>query len=140
MKFRFLALLALVLGLASCQKDFEAGNIVAGGEVDFQLSVDANELATRAGQDGNDTLNGWNSAYGAIDYLKADADALRYDWTDVDLRYSLEVYDVTEDADGNKVVTNLVPVKDRQVIIKDSYEPVVFTLRLVPNRDYRFVV
>ena len=140
MKFRFLALLALVLGLASCQNDFEAGNIVAGGEVDFQLSVDANELATRAGQDGNDTLNGWNSAYGAIDYLKADADALRYDWTDVDLRYSLEVYDVTEDADGNKVVTNLVPVKDRQVIIKDSYEPVVFTLRLVPNRDYRFVV
>ena len=140
MKFRFLALLALVLGLASCQNDFEAGNIVAGGEVDFQLSVDANELATRAGQDGNDTLNGWNSAYGAIDYLKAEADALRYDWTDVDLRYSLEVYDVTEDADGNKVVTNLVPVKDRQVIIKDSYEPVVFTLRLVPNRDYRFVV
>ena len=140
MKARFLALAALVLGLASCQNDFEAGNVVAGGEVDFQLYVDANELATRAGQDGNDTLNGWNSAYGAIDYLKAEADALRYDWTDVDLRYTLEVYDVTKDADGNNVVTNLVPVKDRQVIIKDSYEPVAFNLRLAPNRDYRFVV
>ena len=140
MKARFIALAALVLGLASCQNDFEAGNVVAGGEVDFQLYVDANELATRAGQDGNDTLNGWNSAYGAIDYLKAEADALRYDWTDVDLRYTLEVYDVEEDADGNNVVTNLVPVKDRQVIIKDSYEPVAFNLRLAPNRDYRFVV
>ena len=140
MKARFIALAALVLGLASCQNDFEAGNVVAGGEVDFQLYVDANELATRAGQDGNDTLNGWNSAYGAIDYLKAEADALRYDWTDVDLRYTLEVYDVEEDVDGNKVVTNTTPVKDRQVIIKDSYEPVAFNLRLAPNRDYRFVV
>ncbi len=140
MKARFLALAALVLGLASCQNDFEAGNIVAGGEVDFQLSVGADELATRAGKDGNDTLNGWNSAYGAIDYLKAEADAHRVDWTDVDLRYTLEVYDVTKDADGNNVVTNLVPVKDRQVKIVDAYEPVVFDLRLVPNRDYRFVV
>ena len=140
MKARFIALAALVLGLASCQNDFDATNVGAGGEVDFQLFVDANELATRAGKDGNDTLNGWNSAYGAIDYLKAEADALRYDWTDVDLRYTLEVYDVTEDADGNKVVTNLVPVKDRMVIIKDSYEPVAFNLRLAPHRDYRFVV
>ena len=140
MKARFLALAALVLGLASCQNDFEAGNIVAGGEVDFQLSVGADELATRAGTDGNDTLNGWNSAYGAIDYLKAEADALRVDWTDVDLRYTLEVYDVTVNPDGTKVVTNLVPVKDRQVKVVDAYEPVVFDLRLVPNRNYRFVV
>ena len=140
MKARFLALAALVLGLASCQNDFEAGNIVAGGEVDFQLSVGADELATRAGTDGNDTLNGWNSAYGAIDYLKAEADALRFDWTDVDLRYTLEVYDVTVNPDGTKVVTNLVPVKDRQVKIVDAYEPVVFDLRLVPHREYRFVV
>ena len=140
MKTRFLAIAALVLGLASCQNDFEGERVNGSGEVDFQLSVGAEELATRAGTDGNDALNGWNSAYGAIDYLKAEADAHRFDWTDVDLRYSLEVYDVTEDADGNKVVTNLVPVKDRQVKIVDNYSPVVFDLRLVPGREYRFVV
>ena len=134
MKARFLALAALVLGLASCQNDFEAGNIVAGGEVDFQLSVGAPELATRAGEDGADTQNAKDSAFGAIDYLQGAG------WGNVDLRYSLEVYDVTEDGAGNKVVTNLVPVKDRMVKVVDAYEPVVFDLRLVPNREYRFVV
>ena len=53
MKARFIALAALVLGLASCQNDFEAGNVVAGGEVGFQLSVAAPELAgPRAGENG----------------------------------------------------------------------------------------
>ena len=134
MKARFLALAALVLGLASCQNDFEAGNIVAGGEVDFQLSVATPELATRAGEDGADTQNAKDSAFGAIDYLQGAG------WSSVDLRYSLEVYDVTEDTAGNKVVTNTTPVKDRMVKVVDAYEPVVFDLRLVPNRDYRFVV
>ncbi len=134
MKARFLALAALVLGLVSCQNDFEAGNIVAGGEVDFQLSVGAPELATRAGEDGADTQNAKDSAFGAIDYLQGAG------WGSVDLRYSLEVYDVTEDGAGNKVVTNTTPVKDRMVKVVDAYEPVVFDLRLVPNREYRFVV
>ena len=134
MKARFLALAALVLGLASCQNDFEAGNIVAGGEVDFQLSVATPELATRAGEDGADTQNAKDSAFGAIDYLQGAG------WSSVDLRYSLEVYDVTEDTAGNKVVTNTTPVKDRMVKVVDAYEPVVFDLRLVPNREYRFVV
>ena len=40
-----------MLGLASCQKDFDAANPVGGGEVDFQLSVGAAELATRASED-----------------------------------------------------------------------------------------
>ncbi len=134
MKARFLVLAALVLGLASCQNDFEAGNIVAGGEVDFQLSVAAPELATRAGEDGADTQEAKDSAFGAIDYLQGAG------WSSVDLRYSLEVYDVTEDGAGNKVVTNTTPVKDRMVKVVDAYEPVVFDLRLVPNREYRFVV
>lgn len=137
MKARFLALAALVLGLASCQNDFEAGNVVAGGEVDFQLRVDAHELATRAGKDGAaDTQSERNSAFGAIDYLQgagSDTDD-RHDWKDVDLRYTLEVYDKADD------YTSKTPVKDRQVIIKDSYEPVVFELRLIPNREYHFVV
>ena len=137
MKARFIALAALVLGLASCQNDFEAGNVVAGGEVGFQLSVSAPELAgTRAGEDGKaDDQNAMDSAFGAIDYLQgAAAGDYRQDWGDVDIRYVLEVYDVAKD------YTNATPVKDRQVIIKDSYEPVIFDIRLVPNRQYHFVV
>ena len=61
-------------------------------------------------------------------------DNLRTNWNNVDLRYVLEVYDV---ANG---VVGTVPVKDRQVIIVDEYQPVTFELRLVPKRNYRFVV
>ena len=139
MKARFLALAALVLGLASCQQEF---NDVAqlGGEVDFQLKVDAAELATRAGVDGvDDTNNAYDSAFGAIDYLQGGNgdDEHRVDWTEVDLRYSLEVYDARADYSNT---TDVKPVKDRMVKIVDAYEPVVFDLRLVPGRDYHFVV
>ena len=132
MKARFFALAALVLGLASCQQEFDGAATQVGGEVDFQLKVDAKELATRA--DDGDSQYGYDSAYGAIDYLCDEADLLRVDWTDVDLRYSLEVYDVADD------YTNATPVKDRLVQIVDAYEPVTFDLRLVPNRNYHFVV
>ncbi|MBQ6612444.1 MAG: hypothetical protein IIX19_01860, partial [Alistipes sp.] len=128
MKARFFALAALVLGLASCQQDFNEPTMV-GGEVDFQLAVAAPEL-TRAGFDlDEDDKYGYDSAHGAIDYLS------EADWADkYDLRYSLEVYDKVDD------YTNATPVKDRQVIIVDRYEAVTFDLRLVPNRDYHFVV
>lgn len=139
MKARFLALAALVLGLASCQQEF-GGVAQLGGEVDFQLKVDAAELATRAGVDGvDDKNNAANSAFGAIDYLQGVVrdNESRYDWNDVDLRYSLEVYDAGADyADTD----NVKPVKDRMVKIVDQYEPVVFDLRLVPGRNYHFVV
>ena len=127
MKARFIALAALVLGLASCQQEFN-GVTPVGGEVDFQLQVDARELATRAGTNGEDDgQESKNSAYGAIDYYQTD-------WSQVDLRYTLEVYDVADD------YTNAVPVKDRMVKIVDEYEAVAFDLRLVPNRNYHFVV
>ncbi len=128
----------MVLGLASCQQDFDAP-VQVSGEVDFQLSVAAPEIAgTRAGDEADKPQNALNSAYGAIDYLQGGTanDGLRTDWSDVDLRYTLEVYDVDEE--GN--VTNLTPVKDRMVMIVDEYKPVTFDLRLVPNRKYRFVV
>ena len=67
MKARFFALAALVLGMVSCQQDFDAAPQV-GGEVDFQLKVDAVELATRAG---DTDRNAWDSAYGAIDFFRA---------------------------------------------------------------------
>ena len=127
MKVRLFALAALVLGLASCQTDFEGVSTNTGNEVDFQLAVATPELgATRADKDGR---NGHDSAYGAIDYLTEE------DWKSVDLRYSLEVYDFNEEGyDG------ATPVKDRLVQIVDKYEPVTFDLRLVPNRRYHFVV
>ena len=95
MKARFFALAALVLGMVSCQQDVETIAPV-GGEVDFQLSVAAPELVgTRAGEEGQaDTQSAMNSAFGAIDYLQGAATGdYRQDWGDVDLRYTLEVYD-----------------------------------------------
>ena len=126
MKARFFALAALVLGMVSCQQDFDAAPQV-GGEVDFQLSVGAGEISTTRATDG-DTQEGYDSAYGAIDYLS------EADWTKYDLRYSLEVYDKADD------YANATPIKDRMVQIVDKYQPVMFDLRLVPNRDYHFVV
>ena len=129
MKARFFALAALVLGLASCQNDFDDANVGVGGEVDFQLAVSAPELgATRA--DDGDQQYGYDSAFGAIDYLS------EADWkNNVDLRYSLEVYDYDP---ATKTIGDIV--KDRMVKVLDKYEPVVFDLRLVPNRHYHFVV
>ena len=126
MKAKFIALAALVLGLASCQQDFDAP-VQMNGEVDFQLSVAATEVTRGYDLDG-DGKEGHDSAHGAIDYLS------EADWAKYDLRYSLEVYDVADD------YTKAVPVKDRMVQIVDSYQAVNFDLRLVPNRDYHFVV
>ena len=136
MRTKFFAIAALVLGLASCQKDF-APEANFGGEIDFQLAVSAPELSkTRAGVDGAvDTNNAMDSAFGAIDYLDGASDGVnhdRVDWNDVDIRYSLEVYDAG--------ALSAAPIKDRIVIIKDKYEPVTFDLRLIPNRKYQFVV
>ena len=127
----------MVLGLASCQQEFN-GVTPLEGEVDFQLGVSAPELITRAGDAENAPQNAWNSAYGAIDYLQAleatVSNEYRTDWTEVDLRYTLEVYDKADNYAG------ATPVKDRQVIIVDEYQPVTFDLRLIPNRQYHFVV
>lgn len=130
MKTRKLALLALVLGMASCQKDFAPG-FSSEGEVGVKLSVVAPDLLTATRTDG-DAKAYLDSAYGAIDYLDSSvAGDDRFDWSDVDLRYSLEVYDA-EDLEE--------PIKDRMVIIKDEYEPVVFDLRLIPGRKYQFAI
>ena len=132
------ALSAAVLGLASCQTDPDTTVVEGGDEVNFELSVDVTELTTRAGDSATAPQAGRNSAYGAIDYLQGSAtgdDCI--DWSDVDLRYSLEVYDV--DPTGT-YGDDYAPVKDRQVVIVDEYQPVSFDLRLVPNRNYHFVV
>ena len=133
MKARFFAIAAMVLGLASCAKDFAPDANVAGGEVDYRLSVSAPELAaTRAGDTAENPQAAKDSAFGAIDYFQG------ADWSKVDLRYTLEVYDY--DQSGKYEGDYGKRIKDRQVQIVDSYKEVTFELRLVQGRDYHFVV
>ncbi|MBE6175773.1 MAG: hypothetical protein E7146_02100 [Rikenellaceae bacterium] len=113
MKFRFLALLALVLGLASCQNDPEGINIDANGEAAVTLNVSLPEEATRAA--------GANSALGAIGNIDVE--------NSFDIRYILEVYN----PDGT-------PAKDRMTKIKDTETTAAFSFRLIPGRGYKFVV
>lgn len=123
--------MALALGMASCQGDnlFGAGS---GSEVDVQLSFNAPDLIGETRTDG-DVYAQLNSAYGGIDYLDGAplGDSRYVDWDDVDIRYSLEVYDVAD---------LTAPIKDRKVVIKDKYTPVQFDVRLIAGREYRFAV
>ena len=112
MKARFLALAALVLGLASCQTEPEGLNVNVGGEQDVTVCVSLPET-TRAN----------NSAEGAFENVDLTGDAT--------IRYILKIY--------QKVGAEYVASDDRQVEYSDD-KSVVFDVRLVPNRDYRFVV
>ena len=107
---RFLALAALVLGLAACQTEPEGLNVNVGGEVDTTITVTIPETETRAG--GND------SAVGAFDNVN---------WSQYTIRYILQVY------------YNNNPSQERLVQYTDGKE-VTFDVRLVPGRDYNFVV
>ena len=112
MKAKFLALAALVLGLASCQTDMVDGvKVDANGEAPVTIQVGLPEEGTRAA--GND------SALGAI------GNGLNMD--QYDIRFILEVYD----AKGTLA-------KPRMVVSGDETEA-SFSLRLVPGRDYSFV-
>ena len=107
---KLLLLATLVLGVVSCMKD-QSLEAGKGGETDFVLSVALPSEATRAiGQD---------SALGAIDN--------GIDLDQYDIRYVLGVYD----AKGN--------LAKREVKYEDETET-TFALRLIPGRDYRFVV
>jgi hypothetical protein len=120
MKKLFFALMALTLAVVSCQKDVD---YTGKDAVEISLNVDAPELGTTRGE------TGMNSGKGAIDNFSDD------EWATYDLRYMLEIYDVTP---GYENLTT--PVKERMVQTFDSYQPTTFELRLVPNRVYKFVV
>ena len=122
---KLLSFLALALCFVACQN--EAVESVSNGDLaNVVLTIDAPELGvTRA--DG-DTNAAKNSAFGAIDFL-TDAD-----WANYDLRYILEVYAADEDGTGEPIY------RERMVNCLDKYAPTTFELRLVPNRDYKFVV
>ena len=122
---KLLSILALALCFVACQNE-GVENATNGDLVNVVLTVDAPELgATRADVDAN---AGKNSAFGAIDFFN-DAD-----WANYDVRYILEVYDANEDGTGEPIY------RERLVNCLDKYAPTHFDLRLVPNRDYKFVV
>ena len=110
---KFLALAALVLGLASCQNEPEGLNIVTGGEVDAVVTVTLPEAATRA--DWTDSAQGGiaNGVVASPDYT---------------IRYILQVFN-----------ENGTQSKGMMFQYSDD-EEVVFPVRLVPNRTYNFVV
>ncbi|MBR5586048.1 MAG: hypothetical protein IKW36_07385 [Alistipes sp.] len=107
---KFLALAALVLGLASCQNEPEGLNVVTGGEIDTVVTVAIPEAETRSSAD---------SAVGAF------KDGV---CTEGVMRYILQVYYNGETTDQN-----------RQVMYSNG-TTVSFPVRLVPNRNYQFVV
>lgn len=114
MRAKFLALAALVLGLASCQTDTVNGvKVDANGEAPVTIQVGLPEDVTRAA--GNDSAKG---AIGNIDLENT-----------YDIRYVLNVYD----KDG-KLAKG--PITEFQ----DEATSQSFSLRLVPGRYYKFVV
>ncbi|MBQ8204640.1 MAG: hypothetical protein IJZ78_02350, partial [Alistipes sp.] len=111
MKFRFLALLALVLGLASCQNDPYGLEVDSKGEAAVTLNVALPDDATRAA--------GTDSAQGGVKNV---------DKSQYDIRYILEVYD-----------ENGVLAKERMAHTTDA-TTTSFSFRLVPGRAYNFVI
>ena len=99
-----------MLGLASCQNEPEGLNIVTGGEVDTVVTVTLPEAETRSSAD---------SAVGAF------TDGV---CTEGVMRYILQVY---YDGDTN--------AESRQVKYSNGTS-VSFPVRLVPDRNYQFVV
>ena len=115
MKARFLALAALVLGLASCQTEPEGLNVNVGGEVDTTITVTIPDTETRYGSDSNSALSIFdNGVLGTADDNKT-------------MRYILEIYYKNE------------LFAERQVDYSDG-KTVTFPVRLVAGRKYNFVV
>ena len=103
---KFLALAALVLGLASCQNEPEGLNVVVGGEQEVMLKVSLPE-ATRAA----DSALGFD-----LDNLEA---------LGCEMRYILEIHY------GDNYTTKVNYANGGST---------VFPIRLVPEREYTFVV
>lgn len=108
---RFLALAALMFGLASCQTEPEGLSVEVGGEVDTTIAVSISDAETRAGMD---------SAKGVFDSGILDGDAT--------MRYLMQIFD-----------ENDIPSETNYVKYSDEAS-VIFDVRLVPGRKYTFVV
>lgn len=127
MKKQLLSLAFIAALLTSCMTDGDKVNYEGKDAVDFTIGINIPELATRSGE------TGMNSGLGAIDNF--DNDDLGDEWAKYDVRYILEVYDVTPGYENYAT-----PVKPREVQTFGKYQETTFNIRLVPNRDYRVVV
>ena len=108
-----------MLGLASCQKDTEGFDVTVNGEVSTKVTVNlADDSGTRA-------TAGTDSAYSAI----KNGVVAKDDYT---LRYILQVFEVLDK--NNAAVAKAMDFK------YSDNTSVDFDVRLVPGRDYRFVV
>lgn len=123
-KFLFFLMGIALLGV-SCQQDENIHNATNGDMVEVNIGVGVPELATRSGE------TAMNSGLGAIDNFDFDGS----EWGSYDVRYILEVYDVTKDYENLNT-----PIKKREIKTYNEYQETMFTVRLVPNRDYRFVL
>ena len=103
---KFFALLALVLGVVSCQTEPEGFDVNTGAEQDAVITVALPE-GTRA-----------DSALGAFDHVN---------FENYDVRFQCEVH-----YNGQ--------VKVLPVQISDNGKEATFPVRLIANRDYKFVV
>ena len=109
---KIFTMLAVVLAVVSCQREINGLPVDSNGEAAVSLNVGLPEGATRAA--------GSDSALGAIDN--------GMDMNLYDIRFILEVYD-----DKGELA------KDRMVNSGDSTST-TFNFRIVPGRDYKFVV
>ena len=108
---KLLLFATLILGAVSCMKD-QSFDANVGGETDVVLSVALPSDVTRAMDN--------DSAKGAIDNINLAAD--------YDIRYILEVFDASK--------TQAKRIEK----FEDSNTSTTFELRLIPGRDYTFVV
>ena len=111
MKAKFLALAALVLGMVSCQNEPEGLGVNVGGAVDTVVTVNIPDTETRAYSD---------SALSVFNNGVLDGEAT--------MRYILQVYD----AAGN--------ASDERLVKYSDGKSVNFDVRLIPGRNYQFVV
>ena len=126
MRKLLLSLMALAAVTVSCQKESTPTDYTGEGAIAVTIEVDAPELnISRAGE------GGMNSGCGAIDNFNT----APYEWSKYDIRYMMEIFDVTRDSKNTDT-----PILDRMVRTLDSYRPTSFELRLIPNRTYKFVV
>ncbi len=125
---KLLSFLAMALLFVACQND-PGYDTTENGLVTARFGVSAGELSTRA--DEATAPTGYSSALGAIGNFSDT------DWDQYNLRFIFEVYDKDDNGSGTPIA------KERQIEVVDKYEEgdeVFFEVRLVPNKEYKFVV
>lgn len=130
MKKILLAFTIATLSMVSCHND--SWNFFGrDNNVKVVLNVKSPQMQTLRGE-----ASGLNSALGAIDNFNNNSEL----WDTYDLRYILEIYEVTTNNSTTATSTN--PIYKRQVKTTDNYnaEGINFEMLLVPNRTYKFVV